>query len=659
MYKHLSLICAYLLINCFTAFSQKSGNSPSQKLYAQFKKETKNLKNDTNKVLIYLRYAQQLESFSPDTVVAITQTARKLSYKLNYPRGIERSFLQEGAHSESKNNYPLAIRFYKDAIKIAETHKLYADVYAIYNSALNAYYYQADYVNAMDIAQKGLSLAEQLGDKENQGHFDNQAGFIYLKQEKADAGIKYYTRYLALANEMHSRMMIADASNGIADGYLLKNEYQTALKYFFTALGIYDKMNDREPLDRQRMVFRPDRVPYTLFKISTAYKQAGNYKLALRYALAVFAPHSKKGNIFNNYDLASYYINTGDVYSSLKDYKEAGLYLNKGLSLAKSILHREDIRDAYRGISRNFALQHRYDSAYHYQLVFTGLKDSIINEKVSREINKLEVERRDKEIVVLNQRQRLKETETSRQNLIRNVIIGFVTFIAVVLIMLLYMQGGIKQQKLNFEKQLAVQTERQRISSDMHDDIGTGLSTMLIYVNMLRLKLAESRDAPNIDRIAVLGTELVEQMKEIVWSLNPGNDRLDNLLLFIRQYFVLLFEPLAYQTNIIYPITISEIQIDNELRRNIFLCVKELLNNIIKHANATCVELKVQIERDTLLIGIKDNGKGFLSDAGSKTGNGLKNIRLRMNAVKGKFSIQSSKGTIVKLEIHLPNYPNR
>ncbi|MDB5123649.1 MAG: Tetratricopeptide repeat-containing protein [Mucilaginibacter sp.] len=659
MYKHLFLICAYLLVTCLASFSQRRIVNLSQKTYTEFKKESKNLKNDTNKVLIYLKYAQQLEGFSPDTVVAITKTARTLSYKLNYPRGVERSFLQDGAHAESEKNYPLAIRFYKDAIKIAETHKLYADVYAIYNSALNAYYYQADYANAMDIAQKGLSLAEQLGDKENQGHFDNQAGFIYLKQEKADAGIKYYTRYLALANEMHNRMMVADASNGIADGYLLKNDYQTALKYFFTAFGIYDKMNEMEPLDRQRMVFRPDRVPYTLFKISTAYKQAGNYKLALRYALAVFAPHSKKGNIFNNYDLASYYINAGDIYSSLKDYKQAGLYLNKGLLLAKSILHYEDIRDAYRGISKNFALQHQYDSAYHYQLVFTGLKDSIINEKVNREINKLEVERRDKEIVLLNERQKLKETETARQSLIRNVIIGFVTFVACILILLLYIQGGIKQQKLNFEKQLAVQTERQRISSDMHDDIGTGLSTMLIYVNMLKLKLADSRDGPNIDRIAALGTELVEQLKEIVWSLNPGNDRLDNLLLFIRQYFVLLFEPLAYQTNIIYPLTIPEIEIDNELRRNIFLCVKELLNNIIKHADASCVELNVHIDRKTLLIRVKDNGKGFIPDTGPKTGNGLKNIRQRMNAVKGKFSIQSSKGTVIKLEIHLPNYPNR
>jgi signal transduction histidine kinase len=238
------------------------------------------------------------------------------------------------------------------------------------------------------------------------------------------------------------------------------------------------------------------------------------------------------------------------------------------------------------------------------------------------------------------------------------VIIGFVTLVALALILVLYMQTGIKQQKLLFEKQLAVQTERQRISSDMHDDIGTGLSTMLIYVNMLKLKLAGSGDASHVDRIAALGTGLVDQMKEIVWSLNPGNDRLDNLLFYMRQYFVSLFEPLAYTTNIIYPAAIPEVEMANEVRRNIFLCVKESLNNIIKHAGATSVELTVQIVHQTLVIQIKDDGRGLPAAFANTTGNGLKNIRQRMHAIKGKLHINNHHGTVVKLEIHLKNYPN-
>jgi signal transduction histidine kinase len=181
---------------------------------------------------------------------------------------------------------------------------------------------------------------------------------------------------------------------------------------------------------------------------------------------------------------------------------------------------------------------------------------------------------------------------------------------------------------------------------------------MLIYVNMLKLKKADGDDNRNIDRIAALGIELVEQMKEIVWSLSPGNDRLDSLLLFIRQYFALLFEPLAYDTHIVFPAIIPDVELKSELRRNIFLCVKESLNNIIKHAKATNAGLDIQIVRNILIIEIKDNGKGIPVTVENTNGNGLKNINRRMNMIKGKLHIFNSNGTTVRLELDLPTYPN-
>jgi signal transduction histidine kinase len=181
---------------------------------------------------------------------------------------------------------------------------------------------------------------------------------------------------------------------------------------------------------------------------------------------------------------------------------------------------------------------------------------------------------------------------------------------------------------------------------------------MLLYINMLKLRSADNEDKHNIDRIAVLGTALVEQMKEIVWSLSPGNDRLDSLLLYIRQYFVLLFEPLDYDVNVIFPSTIPEIELKSDMRRNVFLCVKEALNNIIKHAKATAAELNVQVGRHKLTITIKDNGCGLpLPLAENITGNGLKNIKRRVDSLKGKFNLINDKGAVMTLEFELPWYP--
>lgn len=672
MNRQLTRFCAYLLLTFLAAFAQYCS---AQEILSIYKSDSSYLKGDTNKVLLYQKIATKYRVRHDvtgnhaffDSVLVYYKKAKELSYKISYHRGVELSLYNEGCLAEDQKNFSLAIRYYREAANVAEAYKLYPDVYVIYDNCLNIYYYQADYPNALEIAQKGLSLAEQLNEKETEAHYNNQLGFIYQKQEKADQSIKYYLQYLNLANEIHLRMMVADACNGIADDYLLKKEYKTSLGYSFRALNIYKKMKalpngyDDEKFDGNRKAYKHDRIAYTLFKISTAYKSAGDYKEALYYSTRIFDifnDRKKRGlGLFNKFDLASYYINMGDIYRLLGNYKQARFFLDTGLAISRSILHREDIRDAYGALAKNFAAQKRYDSAYYYHVLYTGLKDSIINEKVSREINQLEVQRRDREITLLNQQQKLKETETERQTLRRNFFIGFTALIAVISFLLFFIQSNVKQQKLRLEKQVAVHAERQRISSDMHDDIGTGLSTMLIYINMLKLKLADGADGPNITRIADLGTGLVDQMKEIVWALSPGNDRLDSLLLFIRQYFVLLFEPLNYKLTIVFPTTIPDIELEGELRRNVFLCVKEALNNVVKHANADSIDLRVEIVNDTLIIRMHDNGRGLSAPLrGYTTGNGLKNIARRMNLVKGKADIFTDHGTVVRLELDLPGY---
>ena len=645
----------------------------AQKELLKYRTETRYKKDDTLKVLECLKMTMPIEPYFPDSALLIAKTAKEISDKLDYARGAELSWFYIGNHFEMAKKIPLAIYYYRQAVAIALLHKAYIgidtkntpEIYELFNACLNIYYYQADYPNALDIAQKGLLVTEQLSDKSYEAHFDNQVGFIYQKQDKASESIRYYGQYLKLANDLNNRMMVADACEGMADGYLSKKNYQISLTYLFKALNIYSKMKeqangiDSEKFEINRAATKHVRLARTLYKISRVYAYSGDYGRALYYSVAIFDIYDKRyrksgGVVFDAFDLADYYTNAGYLYGILKDYKQADGYLRKGLALARAIGHREDTRDAYEALSRNFAAQKRYDSAYVYHILFTGLKDSIINEKVSRQISTLEVARRDKEIALLNQQQKLKENEAAQLNTKRNFIIGFAALAGLIAIGLIVAQSRIKQQKLVFEKQLAVQTERQRISGDMHDDIGTGLSTMLLYVNMLKSKLSDQLEYADIDRVSSLGNELVVQMREIVWSLNPGNDSLESLLVFIRQYFAQLFEPLPYHTSIDMPAKMAVHPIKGSTRRNVFLCVKEALNNIIKHAKADEVELHVETGEDKLVIRIKDNGTGFPDGSGSKSfSNGLKNMRRRMDLVNGKFQYFNEGGAVIRIELGL------
>ncbi|SHN37296.1 tetratricopeptide repeat-containing sensor histidine kinase [Mucilaginibacter sp. OK098] len=647
-------LCFLLL--CFTAISQ-----PVKKNIALLEKKIALCKDDTNKVLLYMSLADTLnrENF-PDTAFIIDQKAWLLAGKLKYSHGLVLSLIKLGSFYEvTKKDYAEAISYYKKAIKISETQRLYTDIHLSYGCLLNMYYYFGDYPGAMAIAQKGLVFAERQNDKEKLAHYNNQFGFIYLKQEKPAESIKYYGQYLKLAMQIGSPAILADSYNCMADAYLLENDYKAALHYHFTALGLYKKINSGQTPNKNNRVHKSDRVIYTLFKISNAYKLQGHYQLSLQYALKGFSYINENGaSTGNPYDLASYYITTGEVYMALKDYTHAMQFLNNGLSLSKAIRHREDILEAYSGLSKIFVLQKRYDNAYHYQELYVALKDSMISEKVSRAIEQVrssfESDRKDREIALLNQRQKLKETESENKSLFLNIVVGFFTLLAVISYLILYIDNTHKKQKQAQEKQLAVQNERQRISGDMHDDIGTGLSTMLIYVNLLKSKLSGKLEYPDIERVASLGDELVAQMKEIVWSLNPDNDSLESLLIFIRQYFAQLFEPMPYRTSIVFPSVIPAVALKGVIRRNVYLSIKETLNNVIKHANADWVELKVQLDPDKLIISIKDNGTGFPCNSDGKLfGNGLKNIQRRMDKIDGKFQFLNDGGTLISIELNL------
>lgn len=650
MNRSLLLVGFFLIFPCF-----KGGAQSKYQTIAQFKLATEHLKNDTNKVLRIANFAHIHGVDSPGAVQPIIDEGMMISAKLNYKRGIEQLMLVQGELAEAGKNYPTAIHFYINAASIAQQLKQAKDTYLCYNSLLNLYYYQADHPGAILVAQKGLALAIKSHNLEYQAFYNNQLAFISLKQEKSDESIQFSDRYLLLANELHNRMMEADAYNISADAYLLKREYQTSLDSYFKALAIYRSMNLTEKMIGAQIVSKNDRLLNTSYRISVAYRQMDQYKLALKYSLSETELNHLQNA--NQYDLASYYTNLGEIYSGLKQYKRAGRLIKHGIVISKTILHREDTRDAFEALSENYARQKRFDGAYQYYVLFTQLRDEIHNEKVNRQISNLELAERDKQILLLRQHQEIKTREMEKEQLNRSLIVGFITLLAVTVAVFLYVQLQKRHQKHAFEKKLAVQTERQRISSDMHDDIGTGLSTMLIYVNMLKLKLANGEHESNIDRIAAIGTSLIDQMKEIVWSLHPGNDRLDSLLLYIRQYSAALFEPLPCDIQIFLLANIPAIQVESQVRRNIFLCVKEALNNIIKHADATCTELHIMPVKDTLIIKIKDNGHGLSASPEKEIGNGLRNIRNRMAAIGGKAAIYNSNGAVIELEVDLSPYP--
>jgi signal transduction histidine kinase len=210
----------------------------------------------------------------------------------------------------------------------------------------------------------------------------------------------------------------------------------------------------------------------------------------------------------------------------------------------------------------------------------------------------------------------------------------------------------LRRQKTEYEKLLAIQQERQRISSEIHDDIGAGLSGIRLLSELTKQKMPDQEMKGEVAKIHDSISELSGKMREVIWSLNTDNDDLESLLDYIYRQAQQLFEHSATQLYITRLHPVPQVLLEGEARRHIYLLVKEALHNCIKHAEASHCWLTVSMEADQLLLQIRDNGKG-MPTGNTGTGNGLRNMQKRAQAVNGSFFIANEEGTSIHFTIPL------
>jgi len=165
------------------------------------------------------------------------------------------------------------------------------------------------------------------------------------------------------------------------------------------------------------------------------------------------------------------------------------------------------------------------------------------------------------------------------------------------------------------------------------------------------IPLTSEKINENLPKIKAIASDLVENMSEIIWALKEENDTLENLLTYIKKYAAEYLEDNQIDVKVHIPEEIPLLMVKGDIRRNIFLSVKEVLHNVVKHAEAQQVEIKISTE-NLLEIVLQDDGKGFDLENGNK-GNGLKNLKKRWDKLGGNFEIISKEGTQVRFSILL------
>ena len=609
------------------------------------KQVLKTAKEDTNKVNSLFRLGRDLFMMGKfDTAVVLEKQADDLAQKLSYTKGVASSNKITGNIYGTLGNYPKALEHYYKAINAYKEMGNQKGIASIYNNIGLVFERQGNYVEALKMLLSSLKTAEEMGDNSEMGASHYNIGNVYYNQHKYDDALHHYSAALKMMKEVGNKRNIATCYIGLGNVYTSVNNYSEALKQFNYALPLTKEVGDLQS------------VAGLYSNIARIYSDQKNYSKALEQLFASLKLSQEMNDLSG---ISSVYGNIGVVYISLNNAAESRLWLQKGLALSKEVGIKEQIKLAYKNLAQTDSMLGNYKDAYDHYKLFDIYADSLMNEESSKQIAELQTiyktEKKESEIQNLKQREEIKTLELERKNAQlkeRNLIVAFVIVVFLLLMffgILLFRQQHIKNiQKIN----RAEENERRRMAKDIHDDLGSGLSKIKFMSEVISSKAKNNPEIlSGVKSIADTSVSLVENMRDLIWALNPDNTSLDGLIARIREYSTDYLNETQKTLRLIVPENVFVNKITPEAHRNIFFITKEALQNIVKHAHADLVEVFMDVANDHFNLNISDNGTGIKE---KNEGNGLTNMKQRAKLLGADFKINSNeKGTEILLSISL------
>lgn len=211
------------------------------------------------------------------------------------------------------------------------------------------------------------------------------------------------------------------------------------------------------------------------------------------------------------------------------------------------------------------------------------------------------------------------------------------------------------------ERRQALERERARIAKDIHDELGSSLTRILMLSQSARGELENpSRIAGYLDQIYTTARELTRDMGEIVWAVNPQHDTLDSLATYAQKFAYSFLQTANLKCRLDMPLNLPVWPLPAEIRHNLFLAFKEALNNVAKHASASEVHIILKLEPSAFALIVEDNGCGFdpkrdkATAPSGESGNGLPNMARRLEEVGGRCEISSAAGSGTRIKFVVP-----
>jgi len=509
------------------------------------------------------------------------------------------------------------------------------------------YVYDAneDYVKLLRYLRKVRPLMEAEKDEKSLANIDLLMGRAYGKMGLYAEGKKYLRQGINTIKKINQTNYLPAAY--LTYGYLLmqENNYDSTLYYYRLCYTISKR------LDLSYEASGADNLGEIFLKKYQKGNCAGCIDSSFQYYQHALYLYTKMNSAA---DIQNEHINTGKILRAKGSYKLSEEHLTKAFHYFDSTGDIVLALEAANELSALYKDIRDFKNAYTYNIISQNYKDTIDNKKRADSIAKMfaqyETEKKDRTIQLLDAQAKIEEQEISRQN-----IIEFFSLLGIVMLGILL---AVLVNRYRIKQKLKEVKMRNQLAGDLHDEVGSSLSSILLLSKMASGKIPqETVDKNMLETIAGNTKEVIDKMGDIVWMMNPKYDEGENLREKLEQYVLRIKEIALFKIHLDIAEEIDKIKFPMEIRKSIFLIFKEAINNALKYSEATEMNISLTMVDKNVQLVIDDNGRGFDKTAVT-AGNGLEIMAQRAKDCKGNVYIQSEPhegGTQVKVIIPIPH----
>lgn len=515
-----------------------------------------------------------------------------------------------------------------------------------YSNLSLVYYFQGKYEKDLLYSLKAIAIYEKINAKEELAIEYGELGYRMKKRnmQKAEA-------YMQKAKSISEKNKLQRPLLSIYNNYGVLKEMQTQ---YDSALYFYNK-----GLTLKEAIKDSIGIPYSLNNIAGVYIIEKQFEKAMpiyERSLKIRILKNDQIGITENY---SYF---GDLFFAKKEFKTAIIYFEKSLQNALKYKYTDLIQYNYLKLSENQEQLNNLSEALKNFKKYSQYKDSLLNKETNSKVAELEVrfetDKKEKQLLQ-NEIEAKKKNTTILVLALGALFIGLIGF-------LIYRQQKLKnkQQEQEFELKSAIaqietqnQLHEQRlsISRDLHDNIGAQLTFVISSVDNLKHgnQITDAKITNQLTKISDFTKSTIIELRDTIWAMNNNEFSFEDLR---SRIFNFIEKAKSAKENINFKFNVDDslrdLKFSSLIGINLYRTIQEAINNAVKYSEGDKIIVNVLSISNKIQIEIQDNGKGFDIE-NTDFGNGLHNMKKRIEEIDGTFEINSiiNKGTKIRFEI--------